>query len=93
MPETETLARPSYSIRMRRVVPDFELIRYIDTTKFDLAAECAACGHDTVIGVPEIISACGPNLLLGELGPRLQCRQCSARAATIVTRSLHLTNF
>lgn len=78
---------------MRRTIADSELIRYIDTTTYDLVAECAACRHEIVLDVMEIISAHGANLWIGELRERLHCRQCGARVASIFARSLPVTSF
>lgn len=78
---------------MRQTVSDFELIRYIDTTTSELAAECSACHSEIVLDVAEFISAHGANLWIGDLRDRLQCRQCTARAARIFTRALPVMPF
>lgn len=73
---------------MRSAVTDFNLIRYIDTTKYELVAECGACRYEVALDVAEIISMFGANLWIGELRDRLQCGQCGAHAASIFTRSM-----
>jgi hypothetical protein len=49
-------------------------------------AECAACGHDTLIPVSALIQGLRlpPSTLVLDLEPRLRCRECDARGKAVV---------
>jgi hypothetical protein len=50
-------------------------------------AECAACGHDTLIPASALIQGLRlpPTYLVLDLQPRLRCRQCDTRGKAVVS--------
>jgi hypothetical protein len=67
-------------------VPDFQPIRYVDTTAVDLVAVWGKCRRATVVDVRAIIDAEGANVWLATIREGQHCEHCGARAAKLFTR-------
>lgn len=59
-----------------RVMPDFQLIRYVDTAAVELVSVCSKCRRAAVVDVWAIIDAEGPNVWLSTIRERQQCPHC-----------------
>lgn len=71
---------------MPPLAPRFDTLGYAEDKGLDVVAKCRRCGHEAVMNLSKLIGHFGYRMHFELLEPRLRCRRCRARGASLETR-------
>jgi hypothetical protein len=71
---------------MPPLAPRFDTLGYADDRGFDLVAKCLRCGHESVMNLSKLIGHFGARTSYEQLEPKMRCRRCRARGATLTAQ-------
>ncbi|HEY7640357.1 MAG TPA: hypothetical protein VH814_11575 [Steroidobacteraceae bacterium] len=71
---------------MPPLAPRFDTLGYADDKGLEVVAKCRRCGHESVMNLSKLIGHFGHRMHFEQLAPRLRCRRCKARSASLQTQ-------